>query len=211
MHVSSIAHPIRYVGFRSRVSIVGTLAILLISPVMGFPESHAESTSNSGIYVAAGGGAALYTPTGAAGSKSHFGFVGRGDVGYRFGDVRVAAQGSYASFALESSTVGATKIESRTSIVAIMATGWYDIPAGATIVPYVGGGLGLVIRTATAVVADDALSASETHLGAQAGLGVNVRLSGALDLQLGYRIMAPFGDPSLQLFHHAEIGVLYRL
>ena len=211
MQVSSIAPRIRSIGFRSRTSMIWVVAVLLMAAVTAFPESHDETTSDSGIYFAAGAGGALYTPTGATAAKSYFGFVGRGDVGYRFGDIRVAAQGSYASFALESATIGAIKIESRTSIVSIMATGWYDIPASATLVPYVGGGIGLVFRTATAVVGDDERSASQTDLGAQAGVGVNVRLSSALDLQLGYRIMAPFGDPSLQLFHSAEIGVAYRL
>ena len=97
------------------------------------------------------------------------------------------------------------------SIIGIMATAWYDIPIGAALVPYVGGGLGLVIRSVTAAVGDNTQSASETDLGAQGGVGVNVQLSNALDLQLGYRIVAPLGDPSLQLFHSAEIGMVYRL
>ena len=211
MHVLSIAQLMKYVGFRSRMSMVGTVVILLASPVIAFPESHRASTSGPGIYVAAGGGPALYTPTGAAGGNSRLGFVGRGDVGFRFGDVRVAVRGSYASFALESSTAGDTNSESRMWMIGIMGTGWYDVPTGATLLPYVGGGLGLVIRTTTTVVGDDGQSESETHLGAQAGLGINVRLSNALDLQLGYRILAPFGDRPLHLFHNVEMGVVYRL
>ena len=190
------------------------VVVLLMTAMTAFPESHDETDetrSDSGIFLAAGGGGALFTPTGAGATKSYFGFVGRADVGYRFADFRVAAQGSFASFALESSTVGDTKIESRMSIIGIMATAWYDIPIGAALVPYVGGGLGLVIRSVTAAVGNNTQSASETDLGAQGGVGVNVQLSNVLDLQLGYRFVAPLGDPSLQLFHSAEIGMVYRL
>ena len=96
-------------------------------------------------------------------------------------------------------------------MIATMAGASYEFTAETTLVPYVGGGLGLVIRTATAVVGDNAQSASDTRLGAQVGIGVGVRLSGALDLQLGWRLVVPFGDPSLQLFQNAELGVIYRL
>ncbi len=175
MRFPSIAHLIRYMG---------PIAVLLISAVTVFPESHDDGTSSgSGLYLAAGGGLA---------ASGVVGFVGRGDVGYRFGDVRVAVQGSYTSIA-------------RGSMIGIMATGWYDIPSGSTFIPYVGGGLGLVILSSSSF-----LSATGTILGVQAGVGVNIPLSGALDLQVGYRIMAPFGNPLL-LFHHAELGVVYRL
>lgn len=194
-----------------RTSMTCAVVVLLMTAATAFSESHDGEVSDSGIFLAAGGGGALYTPTGAAATKSYFGFVGRVDAGYRFADFRVGAQGSFASFALESGTVGDTKIEPRMSIIGIMATAWYDIPIGAALFPYVGGGLGMVIRAVTAAMGGAAQSTSETDFGAQAGVGVSVPLSTALDLQLGYRIVAPLGDPSLQLFHNADVGVLYRL
>ena len=194
-----------------RASMTSAVVVLLITAVTAFPDSHDGEMSDSGIFVAAGGGGALYTPTGAGATKSYFGFVGRADAGYRFADFRIAAQGSFAWFALESGTAGDTKIESRMSITGILATAWYDIPIGATLVPYVGGGLGMVIRAVTAAVGGDTQYASETDFGAQGGVGVSVPLSTALTLQFGYRIVAPLGDPSLQLFHNADAGILYLL
>ena len=211
MHLSSISFRISFAGVHCRALLIGAVTVLLLTTVTAFPENHDGTTSDSGIYLAAGGGGALYTPTGAAASKSYLGFVGRGDVGYRFGDLRVAAQGSYSSFTLGSTTIGDIRTESRVSMITVMATGWYDIPIGSTLLPYVGAGLGLVMRTATVVVGDNTQSASESDLGAQAGVGISLRLSSSVDLQLGYRILAPFGDPSLQIFHVAEIGAVYRL
>ena len=124
-------------------------------------------------------------------------------------DLRARAESESGFTALH--TAGDTKIESRMSIIGIMATAWYDIPIGAALVPYVGVGLGMVIRAVTAAVGDDTQSTSDTDIGAQGGVGVNVPLSTDLDLQLGYRIVAPLGDPSLQLFHNADVGVLFRL
>lgn len=215
MQVSSIARIDRAAASVPSVAIRASMScavvVLLITAVTAFPESYDGEMPDSGIFVAAGGGGALFTPTGTGATKSYFGFGGRADAGYRFADFRVAAQGSFASFALESSTVGDTKIESRMSIIGIMATAWYDIPIGAALVPYVGGGLGMVIRAVTAAVGGDTQSTSDTDIGAQGGVGVSVPLSTALHLQLGYRIVAPLGDPSLQLFHNADVGALYRL
>lgn len=219
MQVSTIVHLVRADGSRSRVSkTIATLAILLIAAVTASPESHGESASDSGVYLAAGGGGALYTPTGRAADAGHrlsFGFVGRGEVGYRAGDVRVGAQGSYTlipSVVLdEESVLARTDIKLQVSMIGIMLTGWYDVPTGSALIPYVGGGVGVVLLTATSSRGSTKVSASDTTIGAQAGLGVNVRLSSSVDLQVGYRILARTFSPALEMYHHAEAGVVYRL
>lgn len=213
MQVSTIVHLVRSVGSRSKM--IATLAILLTAAVTASPESH-ESDSGSGIYLAAGGGGVLYTPTGPAADIGHrlsFGFVGRGEVGYRAGDVRVGAQGSYTMIPAvsldESSLLTGAKLQ--VSMIGIMLTGWYDIPTGSALIPYVGGGVGVVLLTATSSRGSIKVSANDTTIGAQAGLGVNVRLSSSVDLQVGYRILARRFSPALEMYHHAEAGVVYRL
>lgn len=215
MQVSTIVHLVRSDGSRSRVSkTIAAFAVLLTAAVTASPESHGESDSGSGIYLAAGGGGVLYTPTGALANvqKLSFGFVGRAEVGYRVGDVRVGAQGSYTLIPAigieESSLLSSVKL--RLSMIGIMLTGWYDIPTGSALIPYIGGGVGVVLATATSSLGQQSASASNTEFGAQAGLGVNVRLSNSADLQVGYRISTRRFSP-LELYHHVEAGVVYRL
>lgn len=212
MKVSTIS-----IGSRSWASkAIATLAILLTAAVTASPESH-ESDSGSGIYLAAGGGGVLYTPTGPAADIGHrlsFGFVGRGEVGYRAGDVRVGAQGSYTmipAVSLDASSSLLTGVKIQISMIGIMLTGWYDVPTGSALIPYVGGGVGVVLLTATSSRGSIKVSANDTTIGAQAGLGVNVRLSSSVDLQVGYRILARRFSPALEMYHHAEAGVVYRL
>lgn len=192
------------------VRLIWALVVFLLAGVAAVPDGHQGASSDSGPYVAVGGGGALHTPTDVPEGIKYtppFGFVFRGDVGYRFSDVRVAAEGSYASFALGEAQ--SSPADSRASILAVMGTIWYDIPTGAnsTVVPYVGVGVGLVVITASV----GPLSASNTELGAQAGVGANFRVSPSLDVQLGYRALAPLAGSSLQIYHNAELGVLYRL
>ena len=188
---------------------IATLAILLTAAVTASPESH-ESDSGSGIYLAAGGGGVLYTPTGRLvdlGQRLSFGFVGRGEVGYRVGDVRVGAQGTYTLIPAVRFDESVPLTELQYSMIGIMLTGWYDVPTGSALIPYVGGGVGVVLFTASS----QGVSVSDTTIGAQAGLGVNVRLSSSVDLQVGYRILARRFSPALEMYHHAEAGVVYRL
>lgn len=215
MQVSSIARIDRASASSPSVSIrtstTCAVVVLLITAATAFSETTTERCRTRRYSSPREAGGALFAPTGAEATKSYFGFVGRADAGYRFADFRIAAQGSFASFVLASGTVGDTKIESRSSIIGVKATAWYGIPIGAALVPYVGGGLAMVIRDVTTAVGDDTQSASETDFGTQGGVGVNVPLSTALDLRFGYRIVAPLGDPSLQLFHNADVGILYRM
>ena len=197
---------------RSRLWAIAVVALLLTSALPAASESH---EADSGLYLSAGGGGALATPIRGANADSYFGFVGRVAGGYRLDDVRFGAEGSYKSFTIQSEKVGDIEVSRRASIVGVMATAWYDIPTGSTLGPYVGGGLGVLIETATLTVGSRSDSNTESKFGAQAGLGVNVGLSDELDLQFGYRVTALltdlFGDDPTGLYHTGEIGVLYRL
>lgn len=122
-----------------------------------------------------------------------------GAVGYRFGAVRVEAEGSYFSANLNKHAgrdIDQDKFETQPSmsVLALMANGWYDVDTGTIFSPFIGIGVGGLQGTSSQGVEKNAPDDFETveHSGwgfaYQAGAGGAVEVTDGLSIRLGYRL-----------------------
>ncbi len=239
--------------------VVGALALSLVVPLGAWAEESGNGWYASGNVGAAFTGAwdhestvTTFVPSGsdALGEEqtslekgeleTDTGFGLGAAVGYGWRNVRIEGELSWLRLGVDSFDVGGvdgsdedTVVEwgGRTSILGLMANGYYDIDTGTKWVPYIGGGLGAArAKLKLTVSSRDVLDPATVETGGgddarwvlayQIGAGVAYPVSESVMVQLGYRFFgtseAEFewqdeGKTKASLYaNKIEIGVRYR-
>ncbi len=154
--------------------------IIIEEPPLIVPE--AVAIEDSGFYLRADAGISQFAKGACIGKEEAF--TGDVGVGYRYNvnlrvDVTVAYSGKYKP--------ACQSIETWTT----MLNGYYDIPTGTVVTPYLGAGIGWLHVKSSTGFKDDAV-------GVSAMAGISVRASEKVDVDLGYRYTyaAITGDPN---------------
>ncbi|WP_029007711.1 outer membrane protein [Azospirillum halopraeferens] len=161
-------------------------------------------------------------------AESDTGWAVSGAVGYALRPWRAEVELSFRRNGLDTVTVGGRETGGRGDLnqTALMVNGYYDVPTGGPVVPYVGLGVGVVRVRADGWGVQDpargltAVSDTATLFGGQAIVGVSYVFSPDVRLNVDYRYMrtaqgsfdGPGGrDVSFHVANHAlMVGLSYR-
>lgn len=116
-----------------------------------------------------------------------------GAVGVKVGNGRLEGEIGYRTNDLDdySDSRGSEPVDGDVSNISFMVNGYYDIPTGTAVTPYVGGGIGLARLE---IKPQDEDSMDDTVFAYQVGLGVGIAVSKTVTIDLGYRYFAT-ADP----------------
>lgn len=168
--------------------------------------AHAQDDWRKGLYIKGGAGWNHVEDTDVgAGLDAEFdeGYNLTGAVGYDYGDLRSEIEITYRDNDLDSVT-GLADASGEVNSTAFMLNGYYDIPMGSVVTPYVGAGVGVAHVNAEDFTAGGASIADEddTVFAYQAMAGVEMNVAPQVDLYTEYKY---FGTDDVDLGGGSEL------